>query len=137
MKLVTFTTGDAPRLGAVRGDQVIDLAAASGGKLLIQYQQSMKAGSFVLADEVSLLSLLDDRLYDSIAEAAKANSPWSLAPQSRPRYILKDCQLKDDSGTYAQPEAIRQSVKRLLADGKIVEVKGKPRNNGLYPVEKS
>ena len=33
MKLVTYTTGSEPRLGAIRGDQVIDLAAASGGQL--------------------------------------------------------------------------------------------------------
>jgi 2-keto-4-pentenoate hydratase/2-oxohepta-3-ene-1,7-dioic acid hydratase in catechol pathway len=33
MKLVTFTVGDEPRLGAVRGEQVIDLGKASGGKL--------------------------------------------------------------------------------------------------------
>ena len=33
MKLITYTTGNEPRLGAVRGDQVIDLAAASDGKL--------------------------------------------------------------------------------------------------------
>jgi 5-carboxymethyl-2-hydroxymuconate isomerase len=33
MKLVTFTTGEGPRLGAVRGDQVIDLVEATGGAL--------------------------------------------------------------------------------------------------------
>lgn len=33
MKLVTFTTGADARLGAVRGDQVVDLAVASGGRL--------------------------------------------------------------------------------------------------------
>ena len=33
MKLVTFTTGEGARLGAVRGDQVIDLATASKGRL--------------------------------------------------------------------------------------------------------
>ena len=33
MKLVTFTIGDEARLGAVRGDRVIDLAQASGGEL--------------------------------------------------------------------------------------------------------
>lgn len=33
MKLVTFTTGQGARVGAVRGETVIDLAAASKGKL--------------------------------------------------------------------------------------------------------
>jgi 2-keto-4-pentenoate hydratase/2-oxohepta-3-ene-1,7-dioic acid hydratase in catechol pathway len=33
MKLVTFTTGTDARLGAVRDDRVIDLAAVSGGRL--------------------------------------------------------------------------------------------------------
>jgi len=33
MKLATFTTGNDVRLGAVRGDQVIDLASASAGRL--------------------------------------------------------------------------------------------------------
>lgn len=33
MKLVTFATGKGNRLGAVRGDAVIDLAQASGGEL--------------------------------------------------------------------------------------------------------
>ena len=33
MKLITYTYNDQTRLGAVRGTQVIDLAAASDGKL--------------------------------------------------------------------------------------------------------
>jgi 2-keto-4-pentenoate hydratase/2-oxohepta-3-ene-1,7-dioic acid hydratase in catechol pathway len=33
MKLITFSTGDGPRLGIVSGEQVIDLKKASAGKL--------------------------------------------------------------------------------------------------------
>lgn len=44
MKLVTFTTKDGPRLGVVRGEKVIDLAKASGGKLPADMIALLEAG---------------------------------------------------------------------------------------------
>ena len=44
MKLVTFTTKDGPRLGVVRGEDVIDLAKASGGKLPADMIAFLEAG---------------------------------------------------------------------------------------------
>ena len=45
MKLVTFATKDGPRLGAVRGEDVIDLAEASGGKLPADMIAFLEAGA--------------------------------------------------------------------------------------------
>ena len=49
MRLVTFDGGRGPRLGAVLGDSVIDLADASGGSLPTDMLQFIDAGASALA----------------------------------------------------------------------------------------
>jgi 2-keto-4-pentenoate hydratase/2-oxohepta-3-ene-1,7-dioic acid hydratase in catechol pathway len=56
MKLVTYTTGNEPRLGAVRGDQVIDLAAASEGRLPATMLEFLQQGKPAMALARELLS---------------------------------------------------------------------------------
>ena len=56
MRLVTFRAGDGPaRLGAVLGDRVIDLAAASGGDLPSEMIAFIEAGPAALARARDLL----------------------------------------------------------------------------------
>jgi 2-keto-4-pentenoate hydratase/2-oxohepta-3-ene-1,7-dioic acid hydratase in catechol pathway len=64
MKLVTFSTGNGARLGALRGDQVIDLAAASDGQLpadmltfLRGGQPALEAARRAIQDEQTTLPL--------------------------------------------------------------------------------
>ena len=78
MKLVTFTTGDAPRLGAVRGDQVIDLAAVSGDKLpadMIAFleagQPAMQLAEELVAEAETDLSLSDVTLLAPVLRPSK------------------------------------------------------------------
>ena len=56
MKLITYTTGSEPRIGAVRGDQVIDLAAASEGKLPSDMVAFLQQGEPALALARELLA---------------------------------------------------------------------------------
>jgi 2-keto-4-pentenoate hydratase/2-oxohepta-3-ene-1,7-dioic acid hydratase in catechol pathway len=65
MKLVTFSTGEAARLGIVSGDTVIDLAAASGGVLP--------------PDMVSLLKQGDPAMRMAAEVSRSAKSAWLLS----------------------------------------------------------
>jgi len=56
VKLITFTTGTERRLGAVRGDQVIDLAAASKGKLPLSMVAFLEQGEPAMALARELLA---------------------------------------------------------------------------------
>jgi 2-keto-4-pentenoate hydratase/2-oxohepta-3-ene-1,7-dioic acid hydratase in catechol pathway len=80
MKLVTFTTGDEPRLGAVRGGEVIDLAVASEGKLPADMIAFLDLGGAAMA------------LARQIAEGAETALPLRgvslLAPVPRPSKVV-------------------------------------------------
>jgi 2-keto-4-pentenoate hydratase/2-oxohepta-3-ene-1,7-dioic acid hydratase in catechol pathway len=80
MKLVTFTTNDTPRLGAVRGDRVIDLAQASGGRLPADMIALLEGGEPAL------------RLAREIAGGAATGLPLSqvtlLTPVPRPSKVI-------------------------------------------------
>ena len=54
MRLITYTTGNDGRLGALRDDQVVDLASASGGKLPSDMASFLEVGdaAFELAKEI-------------------------------------------------------------------------------------
>jgi 2-keto-4-pentenoate hydratase/2-oxohepta-3-ene-1,7-dioic acid hydratase in catechol pathway len=78
MKLVTFTTGNGPRLGAVRGEDVIDLAAASSGALpsdmiafLEQGDTAMAAAQQLVQDADTDLSLADVTLLAPVPTPSK------------------------------------------------------------------
>ncbi len=84
MKLVTFSTGKDARLGVVSGNDVIDLAAASGGLLP--------------SDMVSFLQQGDSamRLATEVGRSAKARLPLSqvtlLAPLLSPSKVVANGQ---------------------------------------------
>lgn len=78
MKLVTFTTGNGPRLGAVRGEDVIDLAVASGGALpsdmiafLEQGDAAVAAAQQLVQDADTALSLADVTLLAPVPTPSK------------------------------------------------------------------
>ena len=78
MKLVTFTTGNGPRLGAVRGEDVIDLAVASGGALpsdmiafLEQGDATVAAAQQLVQDADTALSLADVTLLAPVPTPSK------------------------------------------------------------------
>ena len=78
MKLVTFTTGNGPRLGAVRGEDVIDLAVASDGALpsdmiafLEQGDAAVAAAQQLVQDADTALSLADVTLLAPVPTPSK------------------------------------------------------------------
>jgi 2-keto-4-pentenoate hydratase/2-oxohepta-3-ene-1,7-dioic acid hydratase in catechol pathway len=80
MKLVTFTTGKGTRLGAVRGEQVIDLATASEGRLPSDMVIFLQRGDPAI------------KLARALVENAEATLPLSgvtlLAPVPRPSKVV-------------------------------------------------
>jgi 2-keto-4-pentenoate hydratase/2-oxohepta-3-ene-1,7-dioic acid hydratase in catechol pathway len=80
MKLVTFANGDGPRLGAVRGDEVIDLAGASAGKLPSDMIAFLEQGDAAL------------KLARQIASGTAPGLPMTdvtlLAPVPRPSKVV-------------------------------------------------
>jgi len=77
MKLVTFTTGSEARLGAVRGEIVIDLAAASKGKLpdsmiaLLEQENGLSLAQKVVAEAEDGLPLEDVTLLAPVPSPSK------------------------------------------------------------------
>ena len=80
MKLVTFTTGTDARLGALRGDAVIDLAVASGGQLPADMLTFLRRGSAAI------------RLAREVVDAAQVTIPLGqvtlLAPVPNPSKVV-------------------------------------------------
>ena len=80
MKLVTFTTGTDARLGALRGDAVIDLAVASGGQLPADMLTFLLRGSAAI------------RLAREVVDAAQVTIPLGqvtlLAPVPNPSKVV-------------------------------------------------
>jgi 2-keto-4-pentenoate hydratase/2-oxohepta-3-ene-1,7-dioic acid hydratase in catechol pathway len=80
MKLVTFTTGTGPRLGAVRDDQVIDLVLATRGVLPADMIEFFETGAEGM------------RLAREAVEGADGGIPLSevtlLAPVPRPTKVV-------------------------------------------------
>jgi len=78
MKLVTYTTGDSARLGALRDDRVIDLAEASGGRLpadmlafLQRGEPAMEEARGVVSSATSALTLSEVTLLAPIRNPSK------------------------------------------------------------------
>jgi len=78
MKLVTYTTGDSARLGALRDDRVIDLAEASGGRLpadmlafLQRGEPAMEEARGVASSATSALTLSEVTLLAPIRNPSK------------------------------------------------------------------
>jgi 2-keto-4-pentenoate hydratase/2-oxohepta-3-ene-1,7-dioic acid hydratase in catechol pathway len=77
MKLVTFTTGQGARVGAVRGETVIDLAAASKGELpdsmiaLLAQENGLSLAQQVAKEAQDGLSLGDVTLLAPVPEPSK------------------------------------------------------------------
>ena len=80
MKLVTYTTGGGPRLGAVQGDRVIDLAQATGSRLPADMIAFLEQGSAAL------------ELAAQAVQGAEDGIPLSevqlLAPVPEPRKVV-------------------------------------------------
>ena len=78
MKLITYVAGDGPRLGAVRGDRVIDLNEASGGRLppdmlafLSQGEDAMELARAVVARNTCTLDVSDATLLAPVPAPSK------------------------------------------------------------------
>jgi 2-keto-4-pentenoate hydratase/2-oxohepta-3-ene-1,7-dioic acid hydratase in catechol pathway len=80
MKLITFSTGNEPRLGAVRGQEVVDLAEASGGELPADMIGFLGAGDEAMKTARTLLGT---------AQAGHALSDATLlAPVPTPSKVI-------------------------------------------------
>jgi len=80
MKLVTFVMGQASRLGALRGDQVIDLAATSEGRLPGDMLAFLQQGEPAMA--------LARKLADAAPAAASLAQVRLLAPIPNPSKVM-------------------------------------------------
>ncbi|MDP9351302.1 MAG: fumarylacetoacetate hydrolase family protein [Chloroflexota bacterium] len=76
MRLVTFQVDAEPRLGAVIGDQVVDLARESGGELPATMLEFIAGGDSALRAARQLL--------DTVAQGASLSEVQLLAPIPRP-----------------------------------------------------
>jgi len=83
MKLITFETEQGPRLGALAGDQVVDLAEASSGSLPAGMHQFLELGESGLA---RARSLVEQAVHtDQTVPASKIKI---LAPILNPQKII-------------------------------------------------
>jgi 2-keto-4-pentenoate hydratase/2-oxohepta-3-ene-1,7-dioic acid hydratase in catechol pathway len=80
LKLITFATKDGPRLGVVRGDNVIDLARASGGKLPADMLTFLESGD-------KAMDLARKLAGDAQADVALSDATL-LAPVPRPSKVI-------------------------------------------------
>ena len=91
-------------------------------------------GQLIPIEREEVESIVDGAVLTAIMDAAKTKTPLSLTPQS-PRYIFKAGKLLDSKGKQFRKSSTQASLDRLMKRGEIVEIKGQPRHNGLWPAE--
>ncbi len=88
-------------------------------------------GLFQPMQEDDVLEAIDFAVLTAITEASDAGQAFSNAYQSS-NYIGR-AEVKTVTGTAIRPEAIKNSVNRLLSARKIEIIQGQKKGNGLFP----
>jgi RecA-family ATPase len=81
--------------------------------------------------EEDLFALRAKGVYSMVQEYAELGSPLSRQSSS-PEYVKKHT-FKDSRGCKIPPDDVLKVLAQLINTGVIEEVKGEPKNNGLYP----
>ncbi len=89
-------------------------------------------GLFQPMQEEDVLEAIDSAVLTAITEASDASQAFSNAYQSS--NFIGRAKLETPTGTTIRPEAIKNSVARLLSAGKIISIQGQKHKNGLFPI---
>ena len=103
--------------------------AECGEKLILAYEH----GAFKRTEQVKATFAYDTLVMQAIRMGEQGDSPLSLAYQSS--CFVGSAVVLDPQGRNVPKEILIETTKRLVAEGKVKNVTGKSRDNGLYVVD--